>query len=89
LVYAIHALDRTVINVLIEPIRVEFGVSDSALGFLTGAAHSIPFAFAALPIGALIDRVRRDRLLAGLVLPARSRDPKQVDRQSLYDGAEI
>jgi len=67
LVYAIHALDRTVINVLIEPIRVEFGVSDSALGFLTGAAHSLPFALAALPIGALIDRVRRDRLLAGLV----------------------
>ncbi len=64
LTYAIHAMDRNVLNLLIEPIRREFQVSDSALGLLTGLGYAVPFAIAGLPLGVLIDRTNRRRLLA-------------------------
>jgi len=66
--YATHTFDRNVVNTLVEPIKHEFHASDSALGFMTGLAYAAPFALAGLPLGALVDRVRRQRLLAGLLL---------------------
>jgi len=68
LAYALHAVDRTVVNVLVEPIKREFHATDSALGFMTGLAYAVPFALAGLPLGVLVDRVRRQRLLAALLL---------------------
>jgi predicted MFS family arabinose efflux permease len=65
--YAVHAMDRTIINVLLEPIRREFHLNDSAMGLLTGLGYAIPFAIAGMPLGALIDRTNRRRLLAALV----------------------
>jgi len=65
--YAVHAMDRTIINVLLEPIRREFHLNDSAMGLLTGLGYAVPFAIAGLPLGALIDRTSRKRLLAALV----------------------
>jgi predicted MFS family arabinose efflux permease len=67
LVYTIHGLDRTIINVMLEPIRKEYGLSDSALGLLTGLGYALPFALAGLPLGILVDRVSRKRLLAALI----------------------
>jgi len=65
--YAVHAMDRTIINVLLEPIRREFHLNDSAMGLLTGLGYAIPFAIAGMPLGALIDQTNRKRLLAALV----------------------
>lgn len=67
LTYAIHAMDRNIVNLLLEPIKREFHVSDSALGLLTGLGYAVPFAIAGLPLGVLIDRVNRRRLLAILL----------------------
>ena len=64
--YAVHALDRTIIYLLLEPIRHEFSLSDSALGTVTGVAYALPFALAGLPLGVLSDRYSRKRLLAAL-----------------------
>ena len=66
-IYAVHALDRSIILILLEPIRTEYRLSDSQLGFVTGLGYAIPFALAGVPIGALADRTRRTRLLAALV----------------------
>ena len=66
--YAIHAVDRSVINVLVEPIKREFHINDSAIGLMTGPAYAVAFALAGLPLGILVDRVRRQRLLAALLL---------------------
>jgi MFS family permease len=67
LVYTVHSIDRTIIAVLIEPIRREFDLSDSHLGALTGLAYALPAAITTLPFGALIDRTVRARLLAALL----------------------
>src|SRR3546814_15511511 len=59
--------DRTLISVLAEPIKAEFGLSDGQLGLLTGLAFAISYSIAGIPLGLLGDRVRRTRLLASLV----------------------
>jgi predicted MFS family arabinose efflux permease len=68
LIYAGHYLDRTMISILVEPIRREFHLADSQLGLLTGLAYGASFALAGLPFGYLIDRVNRRRLLASVVV---------------------
>lgn len=67
LVNACHYLDRTMVSIMVEPIRHEFTLSDRQLGLLTGLAYGVSFALAGLPFGYLIDRVNRRRLLAMVV----------------------
>ncbi|MES3021815.1 MAG: MFS transporter [Pseudomonadota bacterium] len=67
LIYSCHFLDRSMISIIVEPVRREFGLSDSQIGLLTGLAYGATFALAGLPLGLMIDRVSRVRLLAVLV----------------------
>ena len=55
--------DRTIPAVVLEPIRKEFGLDDTALGLL-GASFTLIYAFAGVPLGYLSDRFRRTRILA-------------------------
>jgi MFS family permease len=64
LVYAMNIADRFVLSTLIEPIKHEFQLSDSAVGFLTGVALAIFYVTAGLPLGALADRVNRRNMIA-------------------------
>lgn len=66
-VFVIHGVDRSVVLVLLEPMRIEFRLSDSEVGLISGLAYAVPFALAGIPLGALADRVRRARLLAALL----------------------
>ena len=66
-VYMIHHLDRQVVTLLLVPIGAEFELTDSQLGLLAGTVYAISFAIAGVPLGMLIDRVNRVRLLTGLV----------------------
>jgi predicted MFS family arabinose efflux permease len=67
LAYSFYNLDKSLLSVLIEPIKAEFGLSDSYMGLLTGLATSLPFAMACIPVGLLADRVNRRNLLVMLV----------------------
>ncbi|MES2258546.1 MAG: MFS transporter [Pseudomonadota bacterium] len=67
LIYSCHFLDRSMISIIAEPVRQEFKLSDSQLGLLTGLAYGATFALAGIPLGLMIDRVARVRLLAMLV----------------------
>tara|TARA_R110000782_G_scaffold236489_2_gene322631 strand:+ start:14669 stop:15979 length:1311 start_codon:yes stop_codon:yes gene_type:complete len=64
LVYAMNIADRFVLSTLIEPIKAEFALSDSAVGFLTGVALALFYTTAGLPLGALADRVNRRNMIA-------------------------
>jgi MFS family permease len=66
-VYMIHHLDRQVVTLLLVPIGAEFKLTDGQLGLLAGTAYALSFAIAGVPLGMLIDRVHRVRLLSGLV----------------------
>lgn len=61
---ACHYLDRTIIGLVVEPVRSEFGLSDGQIGLLSGLAYGIAFALAAIPLGWLVDRSNRRNLLA-------------------------
>jgi MFS family permease len=59
-VYLFNFIDRNVLNVLVEPIKAEFGLSDTQIGFLTGPAFAVVYAIAGIPIARWADRgVRR------------------------------
>jgi len=66
-VYAVHHIDRQLVTLLLEPIKLEMSLSDSQLGLLAGTSYAIAFAVAGLPMGYLIDRVNRVRMLALLI----------------------
>lgn len=55
--------DRNVIGVLLEPIKAEFGVSDTMLGLLTGLAFAIFYVTVGLPIAWLADRGNRKKII--------------------------
>ena len=60
----VNYMDRTVMAVLVEPIKDEFGVSDAAMGALTGLAFALLYATAGLPISRFADRGMRVRVIS-------------------------
>ncbi|BDM64411.1 MFS transporter [Shewanella sp. NFH-SH190041] len=55
LVYVFSFIDRNVIAIVLEPIKQEFGVSDTLMGLLTGLAFAILYAGLSLPLGRMAD----------------------------------
>ena len=49
-VYALNFLDRQILNMLVDPIKAEFGASDAAMGLLTGFGFSISYMLFSLPV---------------------------------------
>lgn len=66
-IFLLASVDRSLISVVMEPIRREFYLTDAQLGFLAGLAFGIPYALASLPFGLLIDRVNRRWFLASML----------------------
>ena len=64
LVYIFSFIDRQVVAVLIEPIKREFGVGDTAIGLLTGLAFGVLYAALGIPVGRLADRGNRRNIVA-------------------------
>src|SRR5512134_2748336 len=68
-VYVVNFVDRSILNILLEPIKREFQPSDTALGFLSGVAFAIFYATLGIPIARWADRgVRRDIIALALFL---------------------
>ncbi len=63
LVYTSNYADRIVLGVLLEPIKAEFGVSDTLMGLLTGATFAIFYATLGIPIAILADRRSRRNII--------------------------
>jgi MFS family permease len=63
-VYIFNFIDRQILAILLEPIKQDLQVSDTALGFLTGFAFAVFYTFAGLPLARLADRWVRRTLIA-------------------------
>jgi MFS family permease len=66
-VHSTHHIDRNVLSVVVEPIRQEFGLSDSQMGMLGSLGYALAFAIAAIPMGYLVDRLNRRNMLVGIL----------------------
>ena len=64
LVYIFSYIDRQVVAILIEPIKSEFGASDTQIGLLTGLAFGLLYAALGVPVGKLADRKNRRAIVA-------------------------
>ncbi|HYF88053.1 MFS transporter [Azospirillum sp.] len=64
---ALNFLDRQVVNILAEPIKQEFSLSDTQLGILTGLAFAAFHATLTLPMAWLADRGNRVLVIAASV----------------------
>jgi MFS family permease len=60
---AINFFDRQIGGVLAEPIRKEWGLNDIQVGWLT-TAFTLLYAAMGVPLGRLVDRTKRTRILA-------------------------
>ena len=63
-IYVFNYIDRLLISILIEPIKLEFGVSDTQIGLLSGVAFAIFYTLFGFPIGRLSDRIGRKPVIA-------------------------
>ncbi|MGH9738617.1 MAG: spinster family MFS transporter [Candidatus Acidiferrales bacterium] len=68
-IYSLNFLDRTVINILIDPIKHAFHVSDAVMGFISGFGFVILYSILAAPVARWADRSsRRNIITYGLVI---------------------
>ena len=63
-VYALNFLDRTIFNVLIEPIKKEFVLSDTTMGLLAGFGFVLFYSALGIPIARVADRLNRRNIVA-------------------------
>jgi MFS family permease len=63
-VYALNFLDRTIFNVLIEPIKREFALSDTTMGLLASFGFVLFYSLLGIPIARLADRFNRRNIVA-------------------------
>lgn len=64
LVYIFSFIDRQVLSILLEPIKNEFGASDTEMGLLTGLAFGLIYAVLGIPVGRLADTHNRRNIVA-------------------------
>lgn len=64
IVYALNHVDRQIMVILQEPIKQEFGISDTQLGLLTGIMFAAFYATLGIPFAAWADRGNRRNIIA-------------------------
>jgi MFS family permease len=62
--FTLNFLDRQVMSILMQPIKVEMHLSDTALGFLSGLAFAIFYATLGIPVSRFADRGSRRGVMA-------------------------
>ncbi len=63
-VYTFNFIDRQILSILMESIKLELGLSDQALGFLAGFAFAAFYAVLGMPIALWADRGNRRNLIS-------------------------
>ena len=63
-VYIFNFIDRSILGILLEPIKQELGASDTAMGFLGGIAFAAFYTFLGRPIARMADKGVRRNVIA-------------------------
>jgi len=59
--------DRVVLNLMVEPVKAEFGLDDTGFGMLQGVAFGIFYTLCSIPIGRMADRYPRKIVMGGFL----------------------
>ncbi|GAB4142349.1 MAG: MFS transporter [Sphingomonadales bacterium] len=62
--YTVSFIDRQILNLLVEPIRHDLGISDVQISLLQGFAFALFYALMGVPIARLADRGNRRTIIA-------------------------
>lgn len=62
--YIVSFVDRTIISLLVEPIKADLGIGDTQIALLQGVAFGLCYAIMGFPLGWLADRRSRRGLIA-------------------------
>ena len=63
LAYISSFVDRQIINLLVEPIKADFQISDTQVSLLLGPAFVIFYCLVGIPIGRLVDIWSRKKII--------------------------
>lgn len=63
-IYVFNYIDRQLMAILIEPVKQEFGISDTGIGLLSGVTFAVFYTVFGLPLGRLSDRIGRKPVIA-------------------------
>ncbi|PSL10853.1 sugar phosphate permease [Marinobacterium halophilum] len=66
LVYVFSYIDRHAIAIVLEPIKQEFGASDTLMGLLTGLAFAVLYGVLGIPLGRMVDRGADRRVMISI-----------------------
>lgn len=67
--HLISFVDRFVLSLVMEPLKLDLGISDTELGLLQGTGFVLLYVVIAVPLGRMADQVnRRNLIVAGIVL---------------------
>ena len=68
LVYALNQLDRQIINILLQPIKQDFSLTDAQAGLLAGLAFALFYTTLGIPLARWADRGNRVNIIALAVM---------------------
>ena len=63
-IYIVNFVDRSVINILAEPIKQDLNLADWQLGLMSGLAFAILYTFLGIPIARLAEYSHRPRIIS-------------------------
>ena len=63
-IYVLSFIDRTILSLLVGPIRADLGLSDTEISLLHGFAFAIFYTTLGIPIALLADRLNRRNIIA-------------------------
>ena len=67
-VYVFNFLDRQIVTILAEPIKLDLGLNDTQIGLMTGLAFAIFYTVLGIPIARLADRANRVSIISVALL---------------------
>jgi len=65
--FAFSYLDRQIVSILVQPIKLTLGITDTQIGLLQGFSFTMCYATAGVFVARLVDRANRVRLIAACV----------------------
>lgn len=67
-VYIFNFLDRQIVTILAEPIKVDMGLNDTQIGLMTGLAFALFYTILGIPIARLADRANRVSIISAALV---------------------